>query len=57
MPDLINQTGQTVTLRGVSLLSAPASVHIRMVAGYLPVHGGDVLAFGLGNFVKQCRRE
>jgi len=57
LPDLHNQTGQTVTLRRVSLVSAPRSVHLRMVTGYLPIHGGEVLASGLGNYVKHCRRQ
>ena len=57
LPDLRNETSQTVTLRRVSLVSAPSSVHIRMVTGYLPVHGGEVLAFGIGNYVENCRRD
>jgi hypothetical protein len=56
MPDLINQSDQTVTVRRVRLVSAPPSARIRMITGYLPVHGGEVLAFGLGNYVQHCRR-
>jgi len=58
LPPLHNLSGQTVTLRGVSLVPAPRSVHIRMVTGYL--HSQThiwVLGFGLGNYVKHCRRQ
>src|SRR5258708_35598402 len=58
LPDLRNQSGQTVTLRHVSLVSAPNSAHIRMVTGYLHSQTHvDVLGFALGNFVKHCRRQ
>ncbi|MHB1597055.1 MAG: hypothetical protein ACYCO9_22890 [Streptosporangiaceae bacterium] len=56
MPDLINQSGHAVTIRRVSLVSAPPSVHLRMVTGYLPIRGGEVLAFAIGNYVQHCRR-
>lgn len=57
LPDLVNDTGQTVTLRGVSLVAAPRSVHLRFTTGYLPTRYGGVLAYGLGNFIKLCRRQ
>jgi hypothetical protein len=57
MPDLYNQSAQTVTLRGVSLVAAPRSVHLLMVTGYLPTQGRNVLGFGLGNYVEHCRRQ
>jgi len=55
LPDLYNQSGQTVTLRDVRLVSAPRSVHVRMVTAYRPTQGE--LGYGLGNFVKHCRRQ
>jgi len=58
LPPLHNLSGQTVTLRGVSLVSAPRSVHIRMVTGYLRSQTHIwALGFAIGNFVKHCRRE
>jgi len=56
MPDLQNSTGQTVKLRGVNLVSAPRSVHLRFVTGYLYGQTGQ-LGYGLGNFIDHCRRQ
>jgi hypothetical protein len=55
---LHNLSDQSVTLRRVSLVSAPRSVHIRMVVGYLRSQVQIwTLGYGLGNYVKHCRRQ
>jgi len=41
MSDLINQTDQTVTLRRVSLVSAPKSVHLRRLPATCPSMAGQ----------------
>lgn len=58
VPDLYNQSGQTVRLLGVSLVSAPSSVRLRRVTAYLHSQTGvHVLGYALGDFVRHCRRQ
>jgi hypothetical protein len=55
---LHNLSDQKVALRRVSLVSAPRSVHIRMVTGYLRSQIQIwTIGYALGNFVKHCRRQ
>jgi hypothetical protein len=58
VPDLYNQNGQTVTLRGVSLVTTPRSVHLRMVTAYLHSQTGvHQLGYAYGDFLKHCRHQ
>ncbi len=58
VPDLYNQSGQTVRLLGVSLVAVPSAVRLRRVTAYLHSQTGvNVLGYALGDFVRHCRRQ
>jgi hypothetical protein len=58
VPDLYNQSTQTVRLRDVRLVSVPRYVHLMRVIAYLHSQTGiGQIGYAYGDFVEHCRRQ